>query len=180
MKPFFHEFADRGWVTIKQNSVAPFRDLLDYHTPFEALDIFQEKIDNILDSPDVNWYNNVLPILHFNVTFKTDEDQELFRNLKQEVTKRAALSLGLNHFLNIPSARGHKINRFDSPWVRKHVIPLIASKVIPITDYDEIMEFFGTHAFFCGRQDWDSKYMTTPYAEYKTVLLNPLDAAALT
>lgn len=180
LRPYLIHFQDKGWIKISRGRIEPNRDLLDYHTPEEAVEMYQESIDLLLKQTNVNWYNSLLPASHFTVTFKNNEDKERFYKLKAVVTKETAMKLGLKHFLEIPSARGSKMNRFDSKWERKHVLPMIAEWIIPMTDYDEIDRFFRTHAFFCGRRDWawnDSN--ATPYAEYKTVMPGSLHLAAL-
>src|SRR5690606_6307513 len=76
---------------------------------------------------------------------------------KKRVTKEIAYRLGLEHFKNVPTSRGSKMSSLDSKWQQENVLPLIAKHVIPMMDMDEIEEFFRSHAFFCGRWDWNSK-----------------------
>lgn len=161
-------------------AVHPKREFLDYHTPEEAIENYQIVIESLLNRDKKCWYKDFLSARNNAgpCEFKTEEDRERFSKMKKEVTKEAAITLGLDHFMNVPSSRGHKMNQFDSKWEKKHVIPMIAEKIIPMTDYDDVEEFFKTHSFFCGRRDWTwskSPTPTPPYPEYKTVSLSEFD-----
>lgn len=184
IRSYFHIFEERGWVTMNDHSVYPKRDLLDYHTPEEAIEEYQIAVEKLLKQDKKCWYNDFLSARNHMgpCEFKTDEDSRRFSKMKKEVTKEAAITLGLDHFLNVPSSRGHKMGRFDSRWEKKHVIPMIAERIIPMTDYDDVEDFFKTHIFFCGRRDWTwgkSSSPIPPYPEYKTISLSEFDIACL-
>jgi hypothetical protein len=182
--PYYLYFEERGWVKLDGQRVIPNRALLDYHTSEEAIEPYQTSVERFLSQKNKCWYKDFLSIRNHcgPYEFKTNKDKEEYEKLKKQISKEVATTLGLEHFLNVPSSRGSKMNRFDSKWEKKHVIPMIASKVIHMTDFDEIKKFFRTHAFFCGRRDWIWKdcTLTAPYPEFKTVMLTEFDIACLT
>lgn len=184
VRSFFYDMAERGWLKIKESRVYPKRDLLDYHTAEEAIEGYQTAIEELLSREKKCWYNDFLSARNFSgpCEFKSKEDKDRYHKMKHDITKEAAITLGLDHFINVPTSRGHKMNRFDSKWEKKHVIPMIAERVIPMTNYDDVEEFFRTHAFFCGRRDWvwgASNIPIPAYPEYKTVMVSQFDIACL-
>lgn len=181
IRSFVHHFEERKWIQFDGSRLTPRRDLLDYKTAEEVAEEYQNILQEILSRKSYCWYSDILSVRN-NIEpfeFSSEEERQRFYELKAEITKETVLTLGLNHFLNVPSSRGMKMNRFSSKWEKKHVIPFIASLVIPITDYDEMKAFFKNNAFFCGRRDWAWEMQTTPYPEFKTIMLTEFDVAAL-
>lgn len=177
-------FEERGWIKLEESRVYPRRDLLDFHTADEAIEGYQEAIEKLLNREKKCWYRDFLSVRNFfgPCEFESKEERARFYQLKHEITKEAAMALGLDHFLNVPTSRGTKMNRFSSKWEKKHVLPMIAKRVIPLSSYEDVEQFFQTYAFFCGRRDWvwGSTNSNIPaYPEYKTVMLTEFDIACL-
>lgn len=185
LRPYIDYFEERQWLTTRRkDGFSIERSLLKYPTPADAIDEYQDKIEKALNSPDVCWYKTILPIRNFSSPyFRTDEEKKRYEEMKREVTEHAATTLGLEHFKNVPSSRGMKVNRFDSKFEKANTIPLIASFVIPITDIVEMRDFFNNHAFYSGRRDenWRSGSSITiaPYPEYKSFTPSEFDLACL-
>ncbi|RKJ27626.1 hypothetical protein D7X33_42785, partial [Butyricicoccus sp. 1XD8-22] len=55
--------------------------------------------------------------------------------------------------------------------------------IIPITDFDQMDDFFRTHVFFMGRRDWQEGYRQDfeipPYPEFKRLSPSYFDIACL-
>lgn len=168
LKLYLQYFEDKGWIKIEMGtSVQIIDEYVDWHTPEEVVDTYQEQMETLLLSPNICWYTDVLQLRNFHgpIRFRSNEDRERWYELKKEITKQASIQLGLNHFLNVPSSRGPKMSSLSS-WAKKHVLPIIAEHVISISDYDEMENFFREHSFFFGRRDWDWGKSTFPLAPY--------------
>lgn len=184
-KRYLSYFIERKWIELKGAVVYVDENLIDYHTPEELADFLYENMENIMLEDKKCWYTDFLPVINHSgaIRYRNKEDKEKFWELKSEIIKTFAIKLGLKHFLTVPSSRGHMMGRFSSKWEKKHVIPFIAEKVIPMTNFDEIEKFFKEHAFFCGRRDWvwgdQGNMKTAPYPEYKSIMLSAFDIACL-
>lgn len=184
VKTYLDNFEAEGWIKIEQNRIEIKHQYIKFHTVEELADEYQAKMDHWLNKPDVCWYNDILQVRNFfgPIRFKDKNDQKAFYLEKNRITKEAAKQLGLNHFINKPSSRGHKMSPFDSKWTKEHVLPTIVEHVISITDIDEMYQFFREHTFFFGRRDWNwdkSPVQTAPYAEYRAFLPTEFDLACL-
>lgn len=185
---YLEEFKKRGWIERHENAViGPGIDIPDqyliYSTADELVDEYREKMNKALSDPDVSWHYTILPIINSAarpVRWKNEKVKAEVSRRKREINKKAATELGLKHFIEVPSSRGIKMNPFGSKWSRKHVLPKVAEYVIPITDFEEMYNFFHEHAFFFGRRDWDWNDSTTPaYPEFKKLLPSLFDIACL-
>lgn len=185
---YIDEFEKEGWIERHNGGAINIKDeYLIYHTPEEVIEEYRQVIDSVLARPSYSWYEDILPVVNFGpmpIRFKSDEERNLIYKLRKEVVKETTIKLGLKHFIEVPSSRGHKMNPFPSKWARKYVLPMIAELVIPITDYDEMENFFNAHVFFMGRRDWDrdgyrSDYKIPPYPEFKKLCPGSFDIACL-
>lgn len=157
---------------------------IDFHDPQELIDVFKKLADERLSNPKICWYKDFLQFGNFfsPIQFKNNEDRKRFAALKYNAMKDIAIRLGLDHFLNVPSSRGTKMNVLSSKWEREHVLPLMIEHILPITEYDEMASFFSSYSFFCGRRDWTwGKHAIdiAPYPEFKSFSPIYLDIASL-
>lgn len=144
-------------------------------------------VDEVMKKPNLCWYNDVIPVINqgaIPIRCINNETKELMRKKQKEIIVKFAQKLGLKHFLNTPSARGYKINPFSSKWTKENVLPLIAEKVIPMTNFVKIDSYFSNHVFFFGRRDWDRSgyrkdYDIPPYPEYVKLMPSYLEIASL-
>lgn len=176
---YLDEFEKRGWIEYRDsNAINLLDDYLKYHTLEEVAYAFQSRIDRALNNPNVSWYETVLPIMSSGVIpirCKNKDIEEEMRKIENEIRVEAAISLGLDHFLEVPSSRGMKMHPFSSKWSAENVLPLIAESIIPITDYNEMNSFFRENVLFFGRRDWDrdgirNDYDIPPYPEFRRLL----------
>lgn len=187
MMVYLDEFKKRGWIEERGNGINIVDQHLKYHTVEEITNEFKKMIDTVLSNPDVNYYKDVLPVINSGATpirYKDEKTKNEINQAKKEIIKDTVIKLGLKHFLDNPSARGYKINPFSSKWPRENVLPIIAEKVIPMTDYDDIDNYFKKHVFFFGRRDWDRSgyrkdYDIPPYPEYVRLMPSCLEIASL-
>jgi hypothetical protein len=183
---YLEEFEKRGWIERRgdlnnRSGINILDPYLAFHTVDEVVEPFRQEMRRKLASPDVNWYKNVLDLANGSygpIRWKDDEVKEEASRQMHEISKKAAMELGLKHFIEVPSSRGAKMDPFDSKWSRKHVLPVIAEKVIPITDYEEMDNFFRSHMIFFGRDDW-KPYGDTPYPNFKQLLPSMFHLACL-
>lgn len=183
---YLDEFLNRGWIEKRSSSGINIPDEhLTYHTADELIKEYEDTMNRVLSRPVANWYNHVLPVMNFNsspIRWKNDNVREEVSKAKKEINKKAAQTLGLKHFLEVPESRGSRMKCLDSKWEKKHVIPKIADLVIEITDFDEMEDLFRNHAFFCGRRDWTwgkSTIPIAPYPEFKRLMPTVFDIACL-
>ncbi|MFD1363144.1 hypothetical protein [Lentibacillus salinarum] len=183
---YLDEFQKRGWIEKRHTSGINIPDdYLAYHTADELIEEYQDAMNRVLDRPGINWYNHVLPIMNGKsspIRWKNKKVRQEVSQAKHEINKKAAQTLGLKHFLEVPESRGKRMKCLDSKWERKHVIPKIAEIVLEITDFDEMEDLFRNHAFFCGRRDWTwgkSTIPIAPYPEFKRLMPNVFDIACL-
>lgn len=171
---YLDEFEKRGWIEKWSDGINIRDEYLKYHSIDEVVNNYKNLLEIQLKKPDVNWYEDILPIINFGIQvirYKDEETKNKIYQKTKEVTIEAAKQLGLKHFLEVPSARGQKTKPF-SGWAKKHVLPILVEYVLPITDYYEMEKFFRTHAFFFGRMDWNKEQYTEnfavpPYPEYR-------------
>ncbi len=187
---YLDEFERRGWINKRKSSVSdpginiPDEHLI-YHTFDEIIGLYKQQLLQVLKQPNISWYEDILPIGNFGFSpyrYKSEELKEAVSKKKSEITKSIVMDLGLKHFLDVPSSRGNKITAFSSKWSKENVLPMLIEYVIPITDYDEMQDFFLNHVFFFGRRDWDwgkSTIPITPYPEFKQPMPSYLETAAL-
>jgi len=158
-------------------------EFVKFHTTEELINGYEEILWKAISKPDVSYYDNVLPLINSAcspIRYENDKQREIVYKRKQLIVKDIVTELGLNHFLNVPSARGMKMKLFNSKWIKEHVLPTVINIVKDIDDYDEMEYFFRNNTFFFGRRDWNWGYNDiAPYPEYKQILPSPLDIAAL-
>lgn len=182
---YIDEFEKMGWIERRNGGINILNPYLDYHTVDEVVDEFKTMVDHALNQPDVSWYENVLPVVNHGaipIRVKDEETKKQMYRQQKEIIKEATKKLGLKHFLQVPSSRGHKMNPFSSKWSRQHVLPTVIQYVKTITDYDEMESFFNNHVFFFGRRDWNfgkSTIPIPPYPEFKRLTPGYFDIACL-
>lgn len=185
-KLYLMDFAKKGWVQLRHDGLQILREYIKFHTVDELIEEYRNSANELLAKPGVCWYKDFLELRNFYgpIQFKEEEDRKQFRIEKDKVTKEVALKLGLDHFMNVPSSRGHQMNSISSKWAKKHVLPVIAEHVIPITDIDEMESFFESHVFCFGRRDWDwensCSFNVPAYPEFKKFSPTEFDLACLT
>src|SRR5699024_81529 len=182
MLRYVDEFEKRGWIERKGSNGFLIPDkYVDFHTPDEVIDNFKECINQVMQKENLAWYEDVLPVINFAsspIRLKNEEEKKEINKRKKEVIKKTALKMGLQHFINVPKARGHKMYNFNSKWERENLLPLIAKYVIPIQDYDDMEQFFRTQYFFTGRMDWKTN-MSAPYPDFNRFSPSFLEIASL-
>lgn len=181
MNFYLDEFLKRGWIEKRGNGFSLLDEYIDYHTVEEVISSYKKALSKVLKKEDVCWYNDILPVVNFAsspIRYKNEKERKMIYKEKEKVIKDVALSLGLEHFINKPSARGPKLTAFGSKWSREYVLPMVAEQIIPITDYDEMKAFFYNHVFFFGRRDWENEN-TAPYAVFKSLMPSYLELASL-
>ncbi|MFD1362768.1 hypothetical protein [Lentibacillus salinarum] len=183
---YLDEFQKRGWTEKEFGSGINIPDeYLDYHTADELIKEYEEAMNRVLNRPDTNWYNHVLPVMNGKsspIRWQNKKVRQEVSRAKHEINKKAAQTLGLKHFLEVPESRGKRMKCLDSKWEKKYVIPKIAELVMEITDFDEMEDLFRNHAFFCGRQDWtfgQSTVPIAPYPEFKRLMPTVFETACL-
>lgn len=179
---YLEEFRSRGWIENRGDGITIPSQHLIYHTVEEVVESFREKVEKALSDPNVSWYKTVLSVINglgtTPVRWKDEKAKKEARRRMHEISRNAAKRLGLNHFLAVPSSRGMKINIFSSKFAKEQVLPLIAKYVIPITDYEEMDDFFNHHFFFFGRDDWETRKMC-PYPDFRMVTPSMFEKACL-
>lgn len=157
IKLYLLDFKENGWIEVRNDAIQIKRKYLKFHTVNELVEEYRSSANELLAKPDVCWYKHFLNLRNFfgPIQYKSDQIRNEFYIEKSKVTKELAMKLGLNHFMKVPSSRGHIMNSVSSKWAKKYVLPVIAEHVIPITDINEMENFFKKHAFFFGRRDWD-------------------------
>lgn len=183
----FPEFEKAGWIKLRGSGFEILEDYLVYHTVEELINDYRIKSEALLNKPKVCWYGDFLSLRnhHRPIRFASEDDRELYHDEKSKVTKEYALKLGLDHFMNVPSSRGMKMSgNFSTAWSKENVLPIIAEKVIAITDIEEMDDYFRRHVFFYGRRDFDKKgynkdYKIPPYPEYRSFSPTEFDLACL-
>jgi hypothetical protein len=187
MKVYIDEFEKRGWIVRRGYGVNIPDEHLLYHTPEEIINEFKERVDTVISQSNISWYEDVLPVINSGsmpLRYKNESVREQINQMRYEVIKETAFKFGLKHFIEVPSSRGHKMNPISSKWAKKNVLPLIAELVIPITDFDDMKNFFRTSVFFMGRRDWDrsgyaKNYDIPPYPEFRRLSPSYFELACL-
>lgn len=178
------DFKKNGWIDTEKSMLQIKEEYINFHTVEELIDDYQISIKSLLSKPNLCWYKDFLQLRNFSGPrrFKNKSDKDRFYNEKSKITKEVALQLGLNHFINVPSSRGHKMSAISSKWARKYVIPTLAKYVIPITDIDKMESFFKNHTFFFGRRDWDWEGLSNipAYPTFKAFSPTEFELACLT
>lgn len=179
MMIYIDEFEKKGWIEKRgKDGINILDEYLAHYTPEEVIERYKQKVNEALSQPNVSWYENILPVVNHTllpIRYKNETEKEQIHQMRLEVIKDTVKKLGLKHFLEVPSSRGYKLNPFTSKWSRENVIPMIAKKIIPITDFDEMKSFFDNHLFFMGRKDWDKRlyrdgYEIPPYPVFKKII----------
>lgn len=177
-------FKEKGWIVFNphynESTFEIAEEKLLHYTVEELVSEYRKNMESLLQREDVCWYNSILNLRNFHgpIRYKDKETKDEYYRQKNRITKEAALRLGLEHFRNVPSSRGTKMSCLDSKWQKEHVLPLIAKHILPITDIDEMEQFFRDHVFFCGRWDWNSKGMP-PRVDIKGFTPSEFDLACL-
>jgi hypothetical protein len=176
--PYLLDFEERKWIQFFSNDrsgVSIRQDLRNWHTPDEAVESIIEEIEeaylkgNYQKALGCRWN----PHFHF----PSKELENRFYDLKNKAFDSYARKLvqeqkALDYFMNNAEVRGSIMNRF-SEKIEKNVIKVASEEISLIKDYDEMKQFFKTHAFFCGLPTYSYR------PEIKVVMATRLELAAL-
>jgi hypothetical protein len=153
--PYLLDFEEKKWMQFYSNDrsgVSIRQDLRSWHTPDEAVESILEEIEeaylkgNYQKALGCRWHPHFhFPSIEFENRFYVLRDKAFDSYARKLVQEQKAL----DYFMNNEEGRGSIMNRF-SEKNEKSVIKAASEEISLITDYDEMKQYFKTHAFFCG------------------------------
>ncbi|MCM3454778.1 hypothetical protein M3685_12685 [Heyndrickxia oleronia] len=176
--PYLLDFEERQWIKFygdDRRGITIPDYLRDWHTPEEAVEHVIEEMEEAYLTGD---YQKALGSRwHPNFNFPSNELANEYYRLKSQAFDIYAQKLvseqkALDYFMNNESIRGTRMNRF-SEQLEKDVVKVASEEIRLITDFNDMKDYFDTHAFFCGI----SKHSYRP--EIKVVTATRLVLAAL-
>ena len=139
-----------GYVTLTPNGLILDDRYKEFHTIPELIERFREVCHDYLNRGGHAYgLYSIRTAFSLRYHLKTEEEQKLFyQSLERELSK-IQRSLGLIHFLEVPNARGRRMNILNDRSLRK-IRRIMAEELVNYTDYQRVLDYFKHHGVYRG------------------------------